>query len=55
MRRLGGRLMVGNTLMAWLIFVYLIIAVVFLVEGNYPKAWYWVAAAQITGSVLLMK
>ena len=47
--------MTGDSLMTALLLVYVVIAAVFLYEGNYPKAWYWLAAAQITGAVLLMK
>ena len=50
-----GKIMWGNVLMAGLICFYLIIAVVFLVEGNYPKCTYWIGAAIITGSVLVMR
>jgi hypothetical protein len=47
--------MSGNTLMKVLLVFYVIIACVFVYERNYAKAWYWLAAAQITGSVLVMK
>ena len=46
--------MLGNILMAGLVVVYLVIAVVFAVEGDWPKCWYWLGAAQITSAVLLM-
>jgi len=45
----------GDLLMRGLVVFYLILACVFLYERNWPKAWYWLAAAQITGSVLVMK
>jgi hypothetical protein len=41
--------------MVGLIVAYVLIAIVSALEGNYARAWYWVAAAQITGSVLLLK
>ena len=44
----------GEWLMVALIGAYLSIAVVFAWEGNWPRVWYWAAAAQITISVLLM-
>ena len=47
--------MTGERLMLGLLVVYGIIALVFLYERNWPRAWYWLAAAQITASVLLMK
>lgn len=47
--------MTGTLLMQGLIVVYVIVAVVFLWEGNYPKAVYWIGAAIITSSVLVMK
>lgn len=52
---LWGRIMNGHTLMTALIGVYVIVAIVFATEGNWPKTWYWLAAAQITASVLVMK
>jgi len=45
----------GDLLMRGLVVFYIILAGVFLYERNWPKAWYWLAAAQITGSVLVMK
>lgn len=42
-------------LMAFLIGFYLVVASVSAWEGNWPRCWYWLAAAQITTSVLLMK
>jgi hypothetical protein len=38
-----------------LVVVYVIIALVFATEGNWPKVLYWVAASLITTSVLWMK
>jgi hypothetical protein len=35
-----------------LVVVYIVIACVFIYEGNGPKALYWVGAAIITSSVL---
>jgi len=45
----------GHLLMKGLLVVYFGIACVFLYERNWPKAWYWLAALQITASVLWMK
>ena len=45
----------GDLLMRGLVVFYIILACVFLYERNWPKAWYWLAAAQITGSVLVMR
>jgi hypothetical protein len=50
-----GEAMTGNQMMVLLIGAYIVIALKFLHEGNYAKVWYWLAAAQITGSVLVMK
>jgi len=47
--------MTGDLLMKGLIVLYIVLAAVFAYEQNWPKAWYWLAAAQITGSVLLLK
>jgi len=46
--------MLGRSLMLFLIVFYAIVAGVFLFEGNYPKALYWVGACIITSSVLMM-
>lgn len=45
----------GDTLMKALVGCYCVLACVYLYEGNYARAWYWLGAAQITSSVLLMK
>lgn len=45
----------GDLLMRGLVVFYIILAGVFVYERNWPKAWYWLAAAQIIGSVLVMK
>ena len=47
--------MTGELLMKGLIGAYLILAGVFLYERNWAKAWYWLGAAQITASVVMMK
>ncbi len=47
--------MSGHLLMKCLLVVYAVIALVFLYERNWAKAWYWLSALQITASVLLMK
>lgn len=46
--------MMSTSLMGGLLVAYLVIAGVAVYEQNYARAWYWLAAAQITGSVLLM-
>jgi drug/metabolite transporter (DMT)-like permease len=38
-----------------LVVVYVIVAVVFAWEGNWPKCLYWIGASIITSSVLVMK
>ena len=45
----------GTMLMQGLVVVYVIVAVVFAVEGNWPKCTYWIGAVIITLSVLVMK
>ncbi len=47
--------MTGELMMKGIIVVYVITAGFFAYEHNWPKVWYWLAAAQITGSVLVMK
>lgn len=47
--------MTGDGLMKGLVVFYVILACIFLYERNWAKAWYWLAAAQITSSVLLLK
>lgn len=38
-----------------LVGVYVLLALVFVWERDYARAWYWLGAAQITSSVLLMR
>jgi hypothetical protein len=45
----------GDLLMQGLIVTYVIVALVFGYEQNWPKCTYWIGAAIITGSVLVMK
>jgi drug/metabolite transporter (DMT)-like permease len=45
----------GSNLMVFLVVFYTFVCVVFLFEGNYPKALYWFGALTITGAVLWMK
>lgn len=45
----------GHTLSIWLIGFYIVLACVFLYERDYARAWYWLGAAQIVSSVLMMK
>ena len=47
--------MSGHLLMKLLLVAYAVIALTFIYEHNWAKAWYWLAALQITASVLLMK
>ena len=47
--------MSGDLLMKGLLVVYVVTALTFAYEQNWPKAWYWLAAAQITSSVMWMK
>lgn len=45
----------GTLLMQILVCVYVVVAVIFGYEGDWPKAAYWVGAAIITSSVVFMK
>lgn len=45
----------GDSLMKGLLVVYAVIASAYAWEGNWPKVWYWISAANITGSVLVMR
>lgn len=45
----------GTNLMCFLVGFYTLTCVVFLVEGNYPRALYWFGALTITSAVLWMK
>jgi len=47
--------MTGDLMMKVLIGLYLVTAAAFAYEQNWPKCWYWLAAAHITGSVLWLK
>jgi hypothetical protein len=47
--------MTGDRLMQGLLVVYFIIACTFAYEQNWAKMTYWIGAAIITGSVLVMK
>ena len=47
--------MTGNQMMVCLVVVYLVIAGRFAYEGNWPKCTYWIGAAMITSSVLVMQ
>ena len=49
------RSMNGILLMQGLIVAYVVIAIVFAWEGDWPKCTYWIGAAIITSSVLVMK
>ena len=46
--------MTSEWMMRGLLVLYGVIAVASAIEGNLPKALYWVSAAMITVSVLLM-
>jgi hypothetical protein len=45
----------GDKLILCLIGFYILIALVCGYEGNWAKGWYWLAAAQISIAVLIMK
>jgi hypothetical protein len=45
----------GDRLMQGLVVVYIVVALVFGYEQNWAKMTYWIGAAIITGSVLVMK
>ena len=45
----------GNLLMQSLAVFYVLVAIVFAYEGNWPKCAYWIGASIITTSVLWMK
>ncbi len=47
--------MTGTLLMQALVLIYIVTAIVFATEGNWPKCLYWCGAAVITTSVLWMK
>ena len=47
--------MIGPLLMQGLVVTYVLVALVFAYEGNWPKCTYWMGAAIITTSVLWMK
>lgn len=45
----------GDALMQGLVVVYVLVAILYATEGNWPKMTYWIGAAIITSSVLAMK
>lgn len=45
----------GAWLQKALLVQYIIIAIVYLFEGNKPKALYWISAGLLTISILWMK
>ena len=45
----------GDTLMRCLIVFYVVLAGVYAYELNWSKCTYWIGAAMITGSVVVMK
>ena len=47
--------MMGTWLMQFLVVFYVVTALVFAYEGNWAKMSYWIGAAIITSSVLVMK
>jgi hypothetical protein len=47
--------MSGTLLMQGLVVVYIVVAITFAYEGNWPKCAYWIGASIITSSVLWMK
>ena len=44
----------SSYLMAGMVVAYAVIAGTSAYEGNWPRCWYWLSAAQITSSVLWM-
>lgn len=47
--------MSGELLMKGLVVTYVVVACVFAYEQNWPKMFYWIGAAMITSSVLVMR
>jgi hypothetical protein len=47
--------MTGDRLMLGLAGFYIVLAVVYAVERNWPKCQYWLGAFLITSAVLMMK
>ena len=45
----------GENMMKFLVCCYLFTAVLFVLQKNWPKVFYWLGAATITTSVLWMK
>ena len=45
----------GDRLMLGLLAFYVVLAIIFAYEGQWPKCTYWIGAAIITGSVLAMR
>lgn len=45
----------GENMMKFLVCCYLLTAVLFALQRNWPKVGYWIGAAMITSSVLCMK
>lgn len=46
--------MTGDLMMKGLVVVYIVTACLFAAEGNWPRCMYWIGAAIITSSVLVM-
>lgn len=45
----------GENMMKFLVCCYVLTAVLFAVQKNWPKMFYWCGAALITSSVIFMK
>lgn len=52
---MGACLMTGDMLMRGLIVFYVVLAGVYAYETNWAKCTYWIGAAIISTSVLVMK
>ncbi len=49
------RFLTGENAMRFIVCFYIFTAVLFALQKNWPKVMYWLGAATITTSVLLMK
>lgn len=48
-------LLTGENMMRLLICLYVLTAILFAYQRNWPRMFYWIGAATITSSVLWMK
>ncbi len=49
------RFLTGENAMRFIVCFYIFTAILFALQKNWPKVMYWLGAATITTSVLLMK